>query len=63
MNANEIGKWAALVGMLAMLANVTVQFGRIMERQESLARDVQRLEQALILVHPDTARALGFAKE
>lgn len=56
-------KWLAAMSIIGMLITGAIQQGRILERQDDLARDIQRLEQALLLNHPDTGKALGFGKE
>lgn len=56
-------KWLVAISIIGMLINAGIQQGKIMQRQDDLARDILRLEQALILTHTDTARALGFAKD
>lgn len=53
-------KWLAAASIIGMLITGAIQQGRILQKQEDLARDIQRLEQALLLNHPDTGRALGF---
>ncbi len=53
-------KWVAFISILGMLITGAIQQGRILQRQDDLARDIQRLEQALLLNHPDTGHALGF---